>query len=115
ILHSSALFFSAVYFILMALSVLVVFSFLTREPTRKILMKPGWGLLLGMTVALEVFSHGLAISQVQAAYMIALKRTSLAFGVLYGFWIFKEDRMAERLAGSLIMLAGVFLIGWFAW
>jgi len=42
--------------------------------------------------------------------MIAVKRTSLLFGVLYGAWLFREDKITERLTGAFIMLIGVFLI-----
>jgi uncharacterized membrane protein len=63
-------------------------------------------------VAVSIFSHWVAISQVQAAYMIALKRTSLLFGVLYGAFWFKEEKIRERLIGAGLMLIGVFCIGW---
>jgi uncharacterized membrane protein len=53
-----------------------------------------------------------AISQVQAAYMISLKRISLLIGVLYGAWWFREERIAERFLGVTVMLAGAILIGW---
>ena len=55
----------------------------------------------------------LAISMTNVAYMISLKRTSLLFGVLYGALWFKEEKIAERLMGAIIMILGVFLIGWF--
>jgi drug/metabolite transporter (DMT)-like permease len=54
----------------------------------------------------------MAIAQVEAAYMIAVKRLSLLFGVLYGAWWFGEENIRERLAGAAIMIAGVFLIRW---
>jgi uncharacterized membrane protein len=49
-----------------------------------------------------------AIAQVEAAYMIAIKRTSLLFGVLYRAWWFREQNILERLAGAVIMMAGSF-------
>lgn len=41
------------------------------------------------------------------AYMIAVKRTSLLFGVLYGRYLFHER---GGLLASTVMLAGVLLI-----
>jgi hypothetical protein len=39
---------------------------------------------------------------------------SLLFGILYGAWWFKETQIHERLFGAVIMLAGVFLIGFYS-
>jgi len=60
-----------------------------------------------------IFSHTLAISLIQAAYMISVKRTSLLFGVLLGAILFKEREIRERLTGAGIMMCGVLLIGLF--
>jgi len=68
--------------------------------------------LIGLAAAAENFAHMAAIAQVEAAYMIAIKRLSLLFGVLYGAWWFGEQNIRERLAGAAIMIAGVFLIRW---
>jgi len=67
-------------------------------------------MILGLVMAAMVVSHFLAISMVQAVYMISLKRTSILFGVLYGAFLFKEEKIGERLVGALIMIIGVFLI-----
>jgi drug/metabolite transporter (DMT)-like permease len=69
-------------------------------------------LLLGLVASMENFCHMMAIAQVEAAYMIAIKRISLLFGVLYGAWWFGERDIPERLAGAAIMVAGVFVICW---
>lgn len=113
ILHSNPYFFGVTYFIIFTLLML---SFLPLIPnTRKetLIRKPLPGLIIGAAMAIMIFSHMLAISMVQAAYMISIKRTSLIFGVLYGAWIFKEEKITERLTGAIIMIMGVFLIGWF--
>ncbi|HHO76311.1 MAG TPA: hypothetical protein ENN05_07765 [Deltaproteobacteria bacterium] len=75
--------------------------------------KPFAGLIPGTTMALMIFSPMLAVSMVQAGYMIPVKRTSLVFGVLYGAWLFKEETIIKHLVGAVIMIVGVFLIGWF--
>jgi hypothetical protein len=43
--------------------------------------------------------------------MIALKRTSLLSGVLYGAWGFREEKIMERLTGASLMATGALLIG----
>jgi drug/metabolite transporter (DMT)-like permease len=42
--------------------------------------------------------------------MIAVKRTSLLFGILYGVLLFGEPGLATRLPAGALMLAGVALI-----
>ncbi|MGZ3597680.1 MAG: EamA family transporter [Syntrophales bacterium] len=83
------------------------------EPVRNLIRRPIIGLILGALVATTIFSQMLAISMMNVACMISLKRTSLLFGVLYGALWFKEKNIAERLTGAIIMITGVFLIGLF--
>ncbi len=71
------------------------------------------GIFLGLAVAFTVICHMIAISRIEAAYMISIKRTSLLFGVLYGACWFKEENIRERLAGAAMMMCGIFLIGFF--
>jgi len=70
-----------------------------------------WALLLvGGLMAIMVYSHFQALQQVEVAYMISVKRTSLLFAMLMGAWMFKErDLLLNLLAGSL-MVVGVALI-----
>jgi uncharacterized membrane protein len=42
--------------------------------------------------------------------VIALKRTSVLMGVLFGHFIFKEKDIQERLLGAGIMIVGVLFI-----
>ena len=42
--------------------------------------------------------------------MIAVKRTSLLFGILYGALFFREPGLARRLPAGALMVAGVALI-----
>jgi drug/metabolite transporter (DMT)-like permease len=56
---------------------------------------------------LQALTHVYAINLTNVAYMIAVKRLSLLFGVLYGRALFQEK---GGVVATLIMLAGVFLI-----
>jgi len=42
--------------------------------------------------------------------MISVKRCSLLFSVIYGWVLFREIRISERLIGSALMIAGVVAI-----
>ena len=114
IIHSNPYFFGILYNVsLMMVMIFFLPAAANATPARNLLSRPVIGLILGATVAITIFSHMLAISLTNVAYMISLKRTSLLFGVLYGAILFKEEKIAERLTGAVIMIAGVFLIGWF--
>lgn len=58
----------------------------------------------------ETITGVVAVSLTNVAYMIAVKRLSLLMGVLYGYLLFREDGLRERLAGGGLMVAGVALI-----
>jgi drug/metabolite transporter (DMT)-like permease len=114
ILHSSPGYFSIVYYLLLTALMFAGLAFTGKSPVAILRTRnPVMAMALGATVAVTVFSHMLAISLTQAAYMIALKRTSLIFGVLYGSWWFREEKIRERLSGALLMVSGAILIGLF--
>jgi drug/metabolite transporter (DMT)-like permease len=114
IIHSNPYFFGITYNVALAmLMILFLPAAENAEPVKNIVKRPLIGLILGALVATTIFSHVLAISMTNVAYMISLKRTSLLFGVLYGALWFKEEKITERLTGAIIMITGVFLIGWF--
>jgi drug/metabolite transporter (DMT)-like permease len=114
ILHSNPYFFAVTYFTALTILMLAFAPFVQKSTDWGLLRFPLKGLLLGFTQGLMIFTHVLAISQVQAAYMISIKRTSLLFAVLYGAWWFKEEKIGERFLGTVIMIGGVLLVGFFA-
>jgi drug/metabolite transporter (DMT)-like permease len=108
--HSSPIFFGSFYFILVTIlfTPIVIkmnkgnFSFKKKEiiPFATI----------GFTYSIMIVCHMLAMSLVNVAYMISVKRTSLLFGIIYGHFLFREERIAEKIAGGIIMLAGFIVI-----
>ncbi len=110
ILHSSPPFFAVVYFLSVLALMLLVFPSVAGARVRNLVSRPFPALAAGLAAGVMVFSHTLAISLVEAAYMLSVKRTSLIFGVLLGALVFRETRIRERLLGTSVMLAGVFLI-----
>ena len=61
-------------------------------------------------MAIMVITHFMAIAQIEAAYMIAAKRTSLLFGMLYGAMLFGERHLGRHLVAGALMVAGVAAI-----
>lgn len=63
--------------------------------------------LPALCYAVQIVAHVYAINLTNVAYMIAVKRTSLLFGVLWGRYLFQER---GGVLATLVMLAGVTLI-----
>jgi len=113
VLHSNPWFFGITYNAGLSLLMLFTFRFSPGARVGHLVSKPLAGLMLGGIYAAMIFCHFLAISLVQAAYMISIKRMSLLFGVLYGAFLFREQKITERFTGAVIMAVGVLIIGFF--
>jgi drug/metabolite transporter (DMT)-like permease len=110
--HSSPLFFGIVYYGALALALTPLAIFKNREK-RALWPRSGAikaSLLPGFCQATGIFAHMIAISLTQVAYMISVKRLSLLMGVLYGYLLFKETNIRQRLAGAILMMIGFALI-----
>ncbi|MBK1723376.1 DMT family transporter [Thiocystis violacea] len=102
--------FGAFYFGVLGLTVFVLVVLPRPRRLLKLGKRPWAVLTVGGLLAVMVFTHFLAIQQVEVAYMIAVKRTSLLFGILYGALLFGEENMVARIPAGLIMVSGVALI-----
>ncbi len=67
-------------------------------------------LLLGVLFALMRIADQIALSLTLASYAMAVKRTAGVFAVLLGHWYYGEGHVAARLAGSGLLLAGLFVL-----
>jgi uncharacterized membrane protein len=67
----------------------------------------------GLLEAVGLFCQMHALPQTQVAYVIAVKRLSIIFGVLLGAAVFREPDLAHRLPGAAVMVVGVFFIAVF--
>lgn len=103
--------FGAFYFALLG-SLVLILAAVTR-PQALHVVRFGVLPLLVVTglMALMVITHFMALEKVEAAYMIAVKRTSLLFGMLYGAWFFSEKHLGRHLLAGALMVGGVALIG----
>lgn len=109
--HSSPAFFGAVYFPLLALVTLPYFGTTAGgKGFHTLASQTGLFALIGFLQAVMIFTHVLAISLVEVSYMIAIKRTSLLFALVFGYLFFRETHIRERLLGAACMVAGVALI-----
>ncbi|MGD2019948.1 MAG: DMT family transporter [Thiohalocapsa sp.] len=75
-----------------------------------LLRRPRAVLAVAALHGLMAYTHFLAIARVEVAYMLAVKRTSLLFGILYGALVFGETGLRSHLAAGALMVAGVAVI-----
>jgi len=103
-------FFGPFYFVVLAVVTALVFASRDVTTWRALGRNPWAHLGVGAFMAAMVIAHFYAIVHVEVAYMIAVKRTSLLFGILYGAWLFHETGLRQHLAAGALMVLGVFLI-----
>ena len=58
----------------------------------------------------EIITYMFAIQITLVSYVISIKRLSIFFGILIGYFIFKEKNIKPKLAGAFVMIIGVLLI-----
>jgi drug/metabolite transporter (DMT)-like permease len=102
--------FGAFYFALLGVVVTLLFAAPRPRMLKSIWRRP-WGVLAVTACnATMVYTHFLALQRVEVAYMIAVKRSSLLFGILYGAVFFRERDLASHLLAGVLMVVGVSLI-----
>lgn len=110
ITNSSPVFFGSFYFILMT----ILFTPIALNKNKGKLVITRKDILplavIGVTYSLMIIFHMLAMSLAKVAYMISVKRMSLLFSILYGHLLFKEEKIAERAVGGVLMFIGFVLI-----
>jgi len=105
--HSSALFFAVTYFVALTLLFTPIALIKCREVNVRAALS---SILPGLFYALMVVSHMIAISLAKVAYVISVKRVSLIIGVLYGYLLFREEKIRERFVGALLMFIGFVMV-----
>jgi len=103
-------FFGPFYFVLLGSASAVVFASRDVSSWRALTRHPVAHLGIGVFMAAMVVTHFYAIAHIEVAYMVAVKRTSLLFGMLYGAWLFGETGLQKNLVAGMLMLTGVMLI-----
>lgn len=110
--HSSPIFFAAAYITTVVILFTPIALYKGRTELRLIFNNGAIksALLPGLFSSLMIISNMLALSLAKVAYMISVKRLSLLIGVIYGYILFKEPRIKERLLGTALMVAGFALV-----
>ena len=72
--------------------------------------RPIGSALVSGAMAVMFVAHFAAVERVEVAYMIAVKRSSLLFGLIYGAVLFKERMLGQNLLAGGIIITGVGLL-----
>jgi len=102
--------FGAYYFVFIGIVVLLIYPFVPRTSVQSIAKRAFPAFTVAVLMAVMVVAHFLAIFKVEVAYMVAVKRSSMLFGILFGALFFKEGRLLRNLAAGSIMLLGIFML-----
>lgn len=82
----------------------------SKKPLSKIRSNYKILILLGLITALQFISARIALETTLVPYVISLRRASIIFSVIFGYFFFKEKQIVERLTGAVIMVLGILLI-----
>jgi drug/metabolite transporter (DMT)-like permease len=104
--------FGAFYFLLLAVISVLLFAIPRPRILRRIWRRPWAVLTVSLLNGAMVYTHFLALQGIEVAYMIAVKRSSLLFGILFGALFFGERGLGVHLLAGGLMLGGLFLIAW---
>ncbi|MDI6806298.1 MAG: EamA family transporter [Candidatus Aenigmarchaeota archaeon] len=110
VLHSSPIFWVISTNVFLTATLSPIMFLRSKNTTREISVNIKGLIPVGLFSALALIFQMTAIKLTLVAYVIAIKRASAIFSSLYGFFIFKEAGMKERLLGAVIMVLGVFFI-----
>ena len=110
ILHSSVMFFTASFFVAFNLVCLAAMVLSGKTRFRTLAGSPVAGAVAGGLLFGHAVCHGWAIAMTKAVYMIAVKRLSIMFGVIYGGLFFQERHLFYRAAGTALMIGGAALV-----
>ena len=102
--------FGPFYFILIGACVFAMVLVLHPKRLPAIWAKPSHTLTVGAFMAAMVITHFIALAMIEVAYMIAVKRTSLLFGIIFGAILFHERNVAQHFIAGAMMVLGVSLI-----
>lgn len=102
--------FGAYYFGLVGAATVIVFALWQPASVRTLTRpRPAHFLVAGL-MAVMILTHFLALALTETAYMIAVKRLSILFGIVLGALFFAERHLARNLFAGALMVGGVALI-----
>jgi uncharacterized membrane protein len=110
VVNSSPSFWVISLFSFVAIALIPVVLLKSKQPFQQIRHHYPVLLLIGGFSTLGVLFQMQAIQLTHVTQVIAVKRMSALFGVIWGHLLFKEKGLRERAVGTILMMIGVFVI-----
>lgn len=110
LLNSSPIFWVIAINIFITLCMFPIMFYKSRGKIKQIPVNLHALLPIGLFSSLALICQMTAISLTLVVYVISIERTSAIISVLFGYLIFKEKGIKERLMGVTIMLIGILFI-----
>ncbi len=110
--HSSPLFFAVTYFIALTVFFAPIAFWMGRNELGVFFRDKQFRKLVlpGVFLAVMAATQMIAMSLTKVAYMISVKRLSLIIGIMYGYFLFREENIKERFLGAVLMLTGFVMV-----
>lgn len=102
--------FAPLFYILLGAGVALAYGAPRPARLRVLWRRPAAHLVTGLLFVAMVITHFLALERVETAYMIAVKRTSILFGIVFGALWFGESNTPRHMLAAGLMVAGVALL-----
>ncbi len=107
--HLPPVFLGALYFSLVGVTAWLALDRRGQE-LRRLPWRNGWLWASTGWMGLMILTHFVALVGVETAYMLAVKRTSLLWGIVLGALWLGEPNLRRNLLAGVVMVAGVGLI-----
>ena len=108
--NSNPIFASAIICLFISMTFFIISLLTSRNELPQIKHHYKIFILAGIIMALAYITINIALSMQVVSYVIAIKRLSILFSIMYGALLFKEQNIKQRSGGALIMLIGFILI-----
>lgn len=109
VINSSPVFYIAITNIFVALG-LTPFVFKKFYSNKNLISELPSLIPIGMLNGIKLVVQMWALTLTLVVYVIAIKRLSGLFGVILGYYVFREKGIKERFIGALVMTIGAILI-----
>lgn len=113
ILHSNPVFYIFLFHVFLTIIFTSLIQFKSKDKIKQVKKNYLGLILIGFLFAVMIVSQMIAIKLTLVAYVNSVKRTTVIFSVIFGYFFFKEKNFKQCLAGAIIMVIGVVLIGVF--
>ena len=108
--HSSPLFWPVVNSSTLALALFPIMMMRSKEVHKQLRLNLTALILIGLFQGLVLACFMKAISLTLVARVVGVKRLSILFSVLMGYWLFNEQGIRQRFGAASIMLLGVVVM-----